>query len=389
MTSRRDIFINLLVYGVAHALVDAICAGVLTSLAVFGGLAPVRAVLLYLFYNFLAFAMQAPLGLLLDEIRRPREAARLGLGLQVAALAAFSYSPEGGVFLAGLGNALFHLGGGVVALNLTPERATAPGIFVAPGAVGLFLGIRLGSLAPLSPVVRIVAAVAALALGVAAGRLPLPENYSHSRSRSRESGDSERTEIFREAPPGSVAPDVIPLSIIFAVGLIFFSIAVRSFVGLSLAFPWKNDGFVYAFALAAAAAGGKALGGFLSDRFGFMRVCVGALLLSIPLLQWGGISVAAGLAGCLCFQMTMSVTLLAYVRAYPGREAWAFGLACFALFAGSLPLLLPLPHIAAFSRTLNLPGVSVALTLASIGCLWRGLAALGYGKTPERIWASE
>jgi hypothetical protein len=148
------------------------------------------------------------------------------------------------------------------------------------------------------------------------------------------------------------------------VGLIFFSIAVRSFVGLSLVFPWKGDGFVYAFALALAAGGGKALGGFLSDRFGFMRVCVGALLFSIPLIHWGDVSVAAGLVGCLCFQTTMAVTLLAYVRAYPGREAWAFGLACLALFVGSLPLLLPLPGVVELSRALNAPVARVALTLA-------------------------
>ncbi|MDR1133060.1 MAG: hypothetical protein LBL05_02805 [Synergistaceae bacterium] len=352
---------NLLLYGAAHALVDAICASVLTSLALFGGVGPGRAFLFYLFYNFLAFAMQAPMGILLDRARCPRAAARAGIVMQAAALAVPRSLPEAAILLAGLGNALFHLGGGVVALNLTPGRATAPGIFVAPGAVGLFLGVRLGSMSPLTPAVRLTLASAALLLGTLAAFLSLPANYPRSREPQKD--------------------EYLPLSPAFfrVVGLIFFSIAVRSFIGLSLTFPWKNDGFLPAFFLAAAAGGGKALGGFLSDRLGFARVSVGALLLSIPLFQLGGSSMIFGLAGCLCFQMTMAVTLLAYVMAYPNREAWAFGLACLALFAGSLPLLLPLP----LPVVLNAPAARAAMTLASVVCLWRGFAVL-FAETPGR-----
>jgi hypothetical protein len=153
-------------------------------------------------------------------------------------------------------------------------------------------------------------------------------------------------------------------------------------------FPWKNANFFYAFALALAAGGGKALGGFLSDRLGFLRVSVGALSLSIFLMYWGGawwgsddswsaIQVVSGLLGCLCFQMTMAVTLLACVKAYPGREAWAFGLNCLALFVESLPLLLPLPWMTEFFRVLDGPTARGLLTSASIVCLWLGLRALG------------
>jgi FSR family fosmidomycin resistance protein-like MFS transporter len=350
------VFSNLLLYGAAHALVDAICASVLTSLAVFGGAGPERAFLFYLLYNFLAFAVQAPVGLLLDKIRSPRAAAQLGLGMLALALAVPQLPPEGAILLVGLGNALFHLGGGVVALNLTPGRATAPGIFVAPGAIGLFLGVRLGFLSPLTPAVRIALALTALVFGVLTAFLPLPENYSRSHSHK----------------PAKEDDSALSPAFFCAVGMIFFSIAVRSFVGLSLAFPWKNDGFLPAFLLAAAAGGGKALGGFLSDRLGFGRVSVGALLLSIPLLRLGEASIIFGLAGCLCFQMTMAVTLLAYVRAYPDREAWAFGLACLALFVGAFPLLLPVSLPAALSG----PAASTVMTLASVVCLWRGLAVL-------------
>jgi FSR family fosmidomycin resistance protein-like MFS transporter len=364
----QSVSLNLAFYGIAHALVDAVCAAVLTSLAFFGELEPGRVVLLYLSYNFLAFAMQVPLGCCVDRARKPGKAAQAGLLLQVVALVVFVSSPEGGILLAGLGNAFFHLGGGVVALTLTPGRATAPGIFVAPGAVGLFLGIRLGMAAPLSPVLRAALAGAAVAAFLAVGVLPLPEGY-----------------VQRRTPLPNSAP--FPWALFCGVGLIFFSIMTRSYVGLSLTFPWKNANFFYAFALALAAGGGKALGGFLSDRLGFLRVSVGALSLSIFLIYWGGalgsgdswsaVQVLLGLVGCLCFQMTMAVTLLACVKGYPGREAWAFGLNCLALFMGSLPLLLPLPWMVEFFRFLDDPIARGLLTFVSIVCLWFGLRALG------------
>ncbi|MDR2179632.1 MAG: hypothetical protein LBP21_04950 [Synergistaceae bacterium] len=377
---RNRVLPQLLVYSVAHALVDAVCASILTSLTFFGGLNSERALLLYLLYNFLAFAMQAPLGLCLDEIRCPRAAAQIGLGMQTAALAAFPFSPEFGVLLAGLGNALFHLGGGVIALNLTPGRATEPGIFIAPGVVGLFLGLRQGMAAPLSLSVRIMAGTAALALATLTAFLPIPESYLCSLSLEAVKRKQNKSPLQRD--------------FLCAVGLIFFSIAVRSFAGLSVAFPWKNDSFLSikflpAFLLAAAAGGGKALGGFLSDRLGFLRVSTGALLLSIPFTHLGYVQgsyapVIFGLAGCLCFQMTMAVTLLAYVRAYPRREAWAFGLACLALFVGALPLLLPLPRVVRLSTALNGPAARSALTFASILCLWRGLKILRIEKISEQ-----
>ena len=59
------------------------------------------------------------------------------------------FRPAVPVVLAGLGNALFHVGGGVVSLNLTPKRATAPGIFVAPGGLGTCGGNRRGQDGPL------------------------------------------------------------------------------------------------------------------------------------------------------------------------------------------------------------------------------------------------
>ena len=104
------------------------------------------------------------------------------------------------------------------------------------------------------------------------------------------------------------------------------------------------------------------MGGVLADRFGFTRTCVAALFVSIPLIAAGYAYPTAGLAGILCFQMTMSVTLLAFVKMFPGRYGYVFGLACLALFVGSLPLLVsfdgfPWPVVAPWGQ-----GAAIALS---------------------------
>jgi hypothetical protein len=45
------------------------------------------------------------------------------------------------------------------------------------------------------------------------------------------------------------------------------------------------------FGVAAAAFAGKAFGGILSDRFGWIKISVGALLISAPLLAFGKVNV--------------------------------------------------------------------------------------------------
>jgi hypothetical protein len=56
----------------------------------------------------------------------------------------YLWLPFAAVIFAGIGNALFYIGGGTISLSLIPRKATAPGIFVAPGALGVLVGTLLG-----------------------------------------------------------------------------------------------------------------------------------------------------------------------------------------------------------------------------------------------------
>lgn len=140
---KSTVITNLSVYGITHAIVDATCAGI-----VFSNLQSHLSELDYflfliILYNILAFGLQAPFGAVVDKIQKPVPTAILGCILTAAGAILFK-SPFIAVIFAGVGNALFHIGGGIVSLNMNNGKASIPGIYVAPGALGLFIGGLIG-----------------------------------------------------------------------------------------------------------------------------------------------------------------------------------------------------------------------------------------------------
>ena len=134
----------LALYSLAHFWVDLSCAFLAFR---FLSAAP-EFTLCLLLYNFCAFALQMPLGLWADSLDRNGMLAAAGCGLTAAAFL-LPVSLVAAV-VAGVGNALFHLGGGIDVLNASGEKAAALGIFVSPGAVGLYVGTLWGGEAAVS-----------------------------------------------------------------------------------------------------------------------------------------------------------------------------------------------------------------------------------------------
>lgn len=313
----RRIALPLTVYGLAHAAVDAACAALLMGAAQAGRLAPGEALAIFLVYNLVAFALQPLAGLLVDRVWSPRGAAVAGAFLTAAAvpLSLAAGLVAASAVLAGIGNAIFHVGGGVASLRMTPGRASAPGIYVAPGAAGLAAGALLGkSGGPLW-----VAAAALTVLGVALASLP------------RDVGADTAPE-----PPARRA--AVGFGVEGAVLLVLAVVALRSYTGLAIALPWKSA-LPLLGALTIAVVLGKGLGGVLADRFGFARIGVGALAISAPLLMMAPHYPAAGVLGMLAFNMTMPVTLVAVANTLPDNPGFAFGLASLALAVGAFPML--------------------------------------------------
>ena len=302
---------NLTVYGGLHAVVDYASAGiVITAAAYYSGLSG-HVVPLFILYNALAFGLQVFIGHASDRVGAPREVALIGSLLVVIAIATLTFSPLGAIILVGLGNAFYHVGGGSIALNVTPRRATAPGIYVAPGALGLFAGTlaaRYGHFTAYVPVVLI----ALLVLASYVIELPHLDYTKVTAHRQRRFW-------------------LILFALLLAIG-------ARSLVGLAILLPWKSH-MALAVVLVVSVFAGKAFGGVLADRFGWAKVAVGSLLVSTPMLVlWPNVATLA-ILGMFLFNFTMPVTLTALSNLLPGRPGLSFGLTCLALLAGALPVL--------------------------------------------------
>jgi len=319
--SLKNISANLFVYGTTHAIVDGICAAVIFSILKNQIVSTTDFISLVILYNVLAFGLQAIFGLASDYFKSPRAVAFLGCILTGLSAITFLSFPIMAVIFAGLGNALFHIGGGSISLNLTPKKATAPGIYVAPGAIGILVGTLLGKGGQFIawPFILILAILCLLMFVIKKPEM----NYE------REIVKENKFNYFE-----------------FILLLVFLSIAIRSLVGAVLVFPWKTN-IDLLIILTSAVVLGKGLGGILADKFGWIRVAVGALVLSIPFLVFGVNIPYLAIIGMFLFNITMPITLVAISNILPGRPGFAFGLTCLALIFGMIPAFFSIKQVLA------------------------------------------
>lgn len=315
-------------YSAAHFAVDFGCAFAVFSACSGGSLC-------FLLYNFCAFALQMPLGLLADRRGRGLPFALLG-GLIVAGMCCLPSFGWAGCLVLGLGNGLFHIGGGLDVLRLSGRKAAPLGVFVSPGALGLYLGTLLGKSGfPALAAAGLVLLLTVLPAFVCTS-IPAPKSQSLT------------------LPPVSVLPQAL---------LLFLVVMLRSYGGMLGSFSWKAGIFVPLATVAVVL--GKAAGGFSTDRLGARPTALVSLLAAGLLFALGGTSSIAGLLGLFLFNMTMPVTLWAMAQSMPGCQGFSFGLLTFALFLGFVPVYLgwaslsglALGGVALLSCLLLLPGL--------------------------------
>ena len=317
-------------YGFAHFMVDASCYFILLGSNDSGNELLLHIVL----YNVLAFGLQLPFGWMSDYMGKPVLIACLGCMAICPGFFMFQ-QPLAAVILIGIGNALFHVGGGTVALNLRPGEAIFPGLFVAPGGLGLFAGSMLVQL-QLYPVKLLVALL--FITGVVILLLKQPAiSYVKSKIYARN-------------------------LVITCIILLLVTIGIRSAVGLSIHYPWKTEINLYA-AFVVAIALGKGAGGYLSDRFGWAKVTVAGLAASAIFIYAGVQYPIAGIAGIFLFNFSMPVTLTAISNLLPGRPGFSFGLTTIALLTGALPALFKWDHFITGDACISLLVIISAITL--------------------------
>ena len=331
---------NLSLYGLAHGLVDATCIALIFASLSLYGLNPEYFFTLVILYNVLAFATQPLFGYISDKKQKPKLMALVGIILLLISLGTLFISPLLTVIILGLGNALFHVGGGTISLNLTPKKATAPGIYVAPGAIGLLIGGLYGKSGIFSIFPLLILLIISFIL-IMITKTP---------------------KIDYKTQKSNKINNYLELIII----LLLLSVAVRALIGSVLVFPWKTN-FILLIALTLGIFFGKALGGVFADKFGWIKVGVSSLIISSVLLAFGTSNPFVGILGIFLFNMTMPITLVAISNTLPGKPGFSFGLTTLALIAGALPAFSPL------KSTLNNSLIILITTLISASLLYLAL----------------
>ena len=357
----RKAWLIVTIYSAAHFVVDFACAFLMFR-AISMSADWYTCVLLY---NFCAFAMQMPMGVVADKLNRNHLVAAAGCILVCAgyALAGLPggfgpvFMPIMAAITAGLGNGMFHIGGGIDVLNISAEmdagqsgaQRAAPcgllGVFVSPGALGVYFGAAVGKTGGLSALPIMISLIVAATL--------IPDVRRISRCTIQNAEFSPET----------------PRPALIAAACLFLVVCLRSYTGLSIDFPWKTAGH-WGLALVLASAFGKAAGGFLAGlrvpdgalgarRSAALSLGIAAVLFLFPQTP------AAGVAAMFLFNMSMPITLWGMAKLFPGAKGFSFGLLTFALFLGFLPGYLGAgaPPLLVFAP---LSAISLALTVMGL-----------------------
>jgi FSR family fosmidomycin resistance protein-like MFS transporter len=300
--------------------------------------------LVFVGYGVIAFGFQPLIGAIAD-VRRRLNLAVLGIVLLFPAFLCLNL-PVLLVPALGLGNACFHVAGGIDSLRLAKGRMARSGIFVSAGAPGVALGVLLGGAGTTWMWMPGLLLVACLVL-----TLVFVRDYQNLPIIEREG-----PERFR------VAGDVHPFWLV--IGVMAFVVFVRSLVGTIEPMPWKT-GALLVLAAALAATAGKALGGILADRLGAKTTAGVSLALALPCLALGFAQPLFCCLGIALLNMSMPITLCALAQKLPHSPGLAFGITTLAILVGAF---LPLPALPVPATLILVSGL-LLLTLPAVWLL--------------------
>ena len=314
-------------YALCHFVVDFACVSTMLCAVsrVLGesGQGSMEVVALsILLYDIVAFTLQLPIGIALDQLDKNSYAALLsyalvgaGVVLSLVPIALLEWSA---ILLLAIGNALFHSAGGLSVLNISQKHAGPSGIFIATGAIGVFLGTQSAQMG------RLQIAFSLLVLLFLCALITLVVQKVNKKYWNVH----------------NVTFDIPRLSsnTLLAIALLSLVVALRSYAGMAMAFPWKSEMLLLVLSVLGVFAG-KALGGMVADRIGFRTTAIFSLIVAATLFVPSWEIPVMGLLGVFFFNFTMSITLASLANILPNAKGTAFGLASFSLAVGALPAL--------------------------------------------------
>ena len=275
-----------------------------------------------LLYDIVAFTLQLPIGIALDQLDKNSYAALLSYALVgagvILSLVPITLLEWLAILLLAIGNALFHSAGGLSVLNISKKHAGPSGIFIATGAIGVFLGTQSAQMG------RLQIAFSLLVLLFLCALITLVVQKVNKKYWNVH----------------NVSFDISELSFntLLAIALLSLVVALRSYVGMVMAFPWKSETLLLVLSILGVFAG-KALGGVVADRIGFRTTAIFSLIVTATLFVPSWEIPVLGLLGVFFFNFTMSITLASLANILPNAKGTAFGLASFSLAVGALPAL--------------------------------------------------
>lgn len=362
---KRNTTLPILTFG--HFLIDLACLYFFFSNYPQNGF--VAGISSALLYNFLAFALQAPIGYFFDRFSARCNTSIGILFVLCGYICGLYYVPSMGLILCGFGNAFYHVGGSIGITRTDQKGLKDSGIFVSAGALGVSLGTYLATyMQDLFPAFANTPTKMLLLLLIVLLFLQIPVI----------------TPARHPVSPLSTGTNAALLL------LSLFAVFVRSFGGLFFPTSYRTlfalpENLTLSLFLLAMASGitaflGKFLGGFLSNlctkflhkftpckdldiRSGNYLFGVFTLLLSTVLLVFGGSIPILCFLGIICFHAAMPVTLFELYCILPDRPGFAMGLSTVMLFLGYLPY--------AFVPLDGLPAslILCLLTLLAAGCM--------------------
>ena len=314
-------------YALCHFVVDFACVSTMLCAVsrVLGesGQGSMEVVALsILLYDIVAFTLQLPIGIALDQLDKNSYAALLSYALVgagvILSLVPIALLEWPAILLLAIGNALFHSAGGLSVLNISQKHAGPSGIFIATGAIGVFLGTQSAQMG------RFQIAFSLLVLLFLCALITLVVQKVNKKYWNVH----------------NVSFDIPRLSsnTLLAIALLSLVVALRSYVGMVMAFPWKSEMLLLVLSILGIFAG-KALGGMVADRIGFRTTAIFSLIVAATLFVPSWEIPVMGLLGVFFFNFTMSITLASLANILPNAKGTAFGLASFSLAVGALPAL--------------------------------------------------
>ena len=300
-----------------HFLVDLSCIFYLFGMVYVQLPGPQMRVYAAIVYNACAFALPMLLGLAADLTGHNALISMLGCAM-IMLIYLVDPQPWAAAVVIGIGNGLFHIGGGRQVLQDSEAagvlRYAPSGIFISSGALGVFLGRSLsGNFRHwIFTALWILLAICVLILAYTGVR-----QWS-DKARSRLSDQKVR-----------------PLMLLTSL-LIFLVVVIRSYYGFIAVYSWNHTftmGLIFTLCIVA----GKMAGGILADRFGVRITIICSLAGAGILALWADQSPVAGCISICLFNMTMPITLTLLADVWKALPGFAFGTLMMALFLGTLP----------------------------------------------------